>query len=50
MKPATNVKLEIIDLEEIPDKIDISINLPPKNVPDETKRALKRDSKTIQLF
>lgn len=41
---------DLIDLDEIPDQIDISINMPPKKVPEETKRALKRDSKTIQLF
>lgn len=50
MKPATNVKLEIIDLDEIPDNIDISINLPPKKPTEETKKTLKKDSKTIQLF
>lgn len=49
MKPATNVKLEIIDLDEIPEKIDISICLPPKKVPDETKRPLKPKN-TIALF
>lgn len=41
---------EIVDLDEIPDKIDISINLPPKKPTEETKRPLYKDSKTIQLF
>lgn len=41
---------EITDLDEITDQIDISINLPPKKPTEETKTALKRDSKTIQLF
>jgi hypothetical protein len=50
MKPATNVKLEIIDLDEIPEKIDISICLPPKKAPEATKTVQKKDSKTIQLF
>lgn len=49
MKPATNVKLEIIDLDEIPDKIDISICPPPKKVPNETKTVLKPKN-TIALF
>lgn len=48
MKPATNVKLEIIDLEEIPDNIDISISLPPKKPTEEPKRPL--NSKSVQLF
>lgn len=39
---------DLIDLDEIPDQIDISINLPPKKVPDETKRPPK--SKSVQLF
>lgn len=41
---------DLIDLEEIPDNIDISINLPPKKPAEEPKTVLKRDSKTIQLF
>lgn len=50
MKKMSNLKLEMVDLDEIPDNIDISINLPKKSVPDETKRPLYKDSKTIQLF
>ena len=45
MKKLSNLKLEMIDLEEIPDNIDISINLPPKNVPNETKTAKKPKNK-----
>ncbi len=36
------------DLDEIPDQIDISINLPPKKVPDATKMPKKQDS--VALF
>lgn len=50
MKPATNVKLEIIDLDEIPENIDISICPPPKKVPDETKTVPKSKSKSVRLF
>lgn len=49
MKPATNVKLTIIDLDEIPDQIDISISLPKKEVPEAVKTALKPKN-TIALF
>ncbi len=49
MKPATNVKLTIIDLDEIPDNIDISINLPKKEAPEAVKTALKPKN-TIALF
>ena len=42
------VKLEIVDLVELPEKIDISICLPEKSVPDETKRPKKQDS--VALF
>lgn len=49
MKKLNNLKLEIIDLGEIPDNIDISINLPLKKVPEETKRAPKPKN-TIALF
>lgn len=48
MKKLSNLKLEIIDLGEIPDNIDISINLPPKKPTEETKRPL--NSKSVQLF
>lgn len=49
MKTTGNIRLEIIDLDEIPDEIDISINLPPKNVPEAAKPALKPKN-TIALF
>lgn len=49
MKKLSNLKLEIIDLDEIPDKIDISINLPPKKPTEEQKRPLKPKN-TIALF
>lgn len=39
-----------VDLDEIPDTIDMSIRLPVKNVPNETKGPKKQDSKTIPLF
>ncbi len=41
------VKLKIIDLDEIPEQIDISINLPEKKVPDATKQAPKSNSVTL---
>lgn len=49
MKTIGNIRLEIIDLNEIPDEIDISINLPPKNVPEVPKTALNTKN-TIALF
>ena len=42
------VKFETVDLDEIPVVIDISIHLPEKKTPDETKRPKKQDS--IPLF
>jgi len=48
MKKLSNLKLEIIDLDEIPDQIDISINLPKKDVPESIKRPPKSNS--VQLF
>ena len=42
------LKLEIIDLEEIPEKIDISINLPDKKPTVATKRPPKSNS--VALF
>lgn len=48
MKNAPNVKLSIIDLDEIPDQIDISINLPEKSVPEQPKRPPKSNS--VALF
>lgn len=36
-----------IDLDEIPEQIDISINLPEKKVPDATKQAPKSNSVTL---
>lgn len=43
-----SIKLEIIDLDEIPDVIDISIKLPENKAPDKPKRPKKGDS--IPLF
>jgi predicted RNA-binding protein with RPS1 domain len=43
-----SLKLEIIDLDEIPDVIDISIKLPENKPTEETKRPKKGDS--IPLF
>jgi len=40
---------DLIDLDEIPDNIDISINLPHKKPAEETKRPLKPKN-TIALF
>ena len=48
MKKAPNVKLKIIDLDEIPERIDISINLPDKKVPDATKQV--PESNSVRLF
>lgn len=48
MKPATNIKLTIIDLDEIPDNIDISVNLPKKEATEPIKRPL--NPKSVQLF
>ena len=41
---------EIVELDEPEYETDISINMPPKKVPEAAKTVLKRDSKTIQLF
>lgn len=49
MKTTGNIRLEIIDLDEIPDKMDIDIKLPAKKVPEATKTALKPKN-TIALF
>lgn len=49
MKPATNVKLSIIDLDEIPNNIDISISLPKKEAPEATK-PVPKPKNTIALF
>lgn len=43
------IKLEIIDLEEIPERIDISINLPEKKPTEAAKRPPKPKN-TIALF
>lgn len=42
------VKFGIVDLDEITEKIDISICLPEKKVPDETKTVPKSNS--VRLF
>ena len=49
MKNAPNIKLRIIDLDEISEQIDISVNIQTKSSPEVTKRLLKRE-KTIALF
>lgn len=49
MKKAPNIKLSIIDLEEIPEQIDISICLPEKKVP-ELIYDTKKPKNTIALF
>ena len=49
MKNAPNIKLSIIDLEEIPEQIDISVNVQMKSSLEAAKRPLKRE-KTIALF
>ena len=49
MKNAPNIKLSIIDLDEISEQIDISINVQMKKATEVTKRPLKRE-KTIALF
>ena len=48
MKTAPNIKLRIIDLNEIPEQIDISVNIETKTSPEAAKRPLKTDS--IILF
>lgn len=48
-KGAFPLKLEIIDLKEIPERIDISINLPPKKAP-ESVYDTKKPKNTIALF
>ena len=49
MKTAPNIKLKIIDLDEIPEQVDISVNIKMKTSPEAAKRPLKRE-KTIALF
>ena len=49
MKNAPNIKLKIIELEEITEPIDISINIQTKSSSEALKRPLKRE-KTIALF
>ena len=49
MKNAPNIKLSIIDLEEISEQVDISINIQTKSSSEALKRPLKRE-KTIALF
>ena len=48
MKNFPNIKLRIIDLDEIPEQIDISVNIETKTSPEAAKRPLKSDS--IILF
>ena len=49
MKNAANIKLRIIDLDEISEQMDISVNIKTKSSPEAAKRPLKRE-KTIALF
>lgn len=44
MKNAPNIKLKIIDLDEISEQIDISVNLQTKSSPEAAKSPLKSDS------
>ena len=51
MKNAPNIKLSIIDLEEIVEPIDISINVQMKKATEVTKRPLKREkTDSVILF
>lgn len=51
MKNAPNIKLKIIDLDEISEQIDISVNIQMKSSPEAAKRPLKREkSDSIILF
>lgn len=56
LAPKIDFKVSYLDLDEIPDNIDISIRLPEKRVPDETKRAddeaakAAKRNKTTSLF
>lgn len=47
--PKINFKAFFVDLDEIPDKMDIDIKLPVKKVPEATKPVLKPKN-TIALF
>lgn len=44
MKTAPNIKLSIIDLDEISEQVDISVNILMKSSPEAAKRPLKTDS------
>lgn len=44
MKNFPNIKLKIIDLDEISEQIDISVNIQTKSFPEAAKRPLKSDS------
>lgn len=50
LDPKISFKTFLVDLDEIPDKMDIDIKLPVKKASEAAKPVLKRDSKTIQLF
>lgn len=51
MKNAPNIKLKIIDLDEIPEQIDISVNVQTKSSPEAAKRPLKREkTDSVILF
>lgn len=49
LDPKIDFKAFFVDLDEIPDKMDIDIKLPPKKAPELTKTALKPKN-TIALF
>ena len=51
MKTAPNIKLRIIDLNEIPEQIDISVNIETKTSPEAAKRPLKKEkTDSVILF
>ena len=49
LDPKIDFKAFFVDLDEIPDQIDISINLPKKEAPEAPKTA-KKPKNTIALF
>lgn len=49
-EPKINLGAINIDLDEIPDTIDMSIGPPPEKATEAAKRPKKQDSKTIPLF
>lgn len=49
LDPKIDFKAFFVDLDEIPDKMDIDIKLPAKNVPDAAK-PVPKPKNTIALF